>query len=46
VAVTQDAEPLLFALSDSWLWVMSADSGDVLRATQVVPPGLVRVRGH
>lgn len=46
VAVTQDAQPLLFALSDSWLWVMSADSGAVLRATQVVPPGLVRVRGH
>jgi len=46
VAVTQDAQPLLFALSDGWLWVMSADSGAVLRATQVVPPGLVRVRGH
>jgi len=46
VAVTQDAQPLLFALSDSWLWVMSADSGAVLRATQIVPPGVVRVRGH
>ena len=46
VAVTQDAQPLLFALSDGWLWVMSADSGAVLRATQVVPPGVLRVRGH
>ena len=45
VAVTQDAQPLLFALSDSWLWVMSPESGAVLRAAQVVPPGLVRVRG-
>ena len=46
VAVTQDAQPLLFALSDGWLWVMSPDSGAVLRATQVVPPGVLRVRGH
>jgi hypothetical protein len=46
VAVTQDGEPLLFALSDGWLWVLSADSGAVLRATRIVAPGLVRVRGH
>lgn len=46
VAVTQDAQPLLFALSDSWLWVMSPDSGAVLRATQIEAPGVVRVRGH
>ena len=46
VAVTQDAQPLLFALSDGWLWVMSPDSGAVLRAVQVVPPGVLRVRGH
>ena len=46
VAVTQDAHPLLFALSDSWLWVMDPDSGAVLRATQIVPPGVVRVRGE
>lgn len=46
VAVTQDAQPLLFALSDSWLWIMSPESGAVLRATQIVPPGLVRVRSH
>ena len=46
VAVTQDAQPLLFALSDGWLWVMSPDSGAVLRATQIEAPGVVRVRGH
>ena len=46
VAVTQDGKPLLFALSDGWLWVMDADSGAVLRATQIVAPGMVRVRGH
>ncbi|HJS91854.1 MAG TPA: amine dehydrogenase large subunit [Steroidobacteraceae bacterium] len=46
VAVTQDAHPLLFALSESWLWVMNPDSGAVLRATQIVAPGLVKVRGN
>lgn len=46
VAVTHDAHPLLFALSQSWLWVMNPDSGEVLRATEIVPPGLVRVRGE
>jgi methylamine dehydrogenase heavy chain len=46
VAVTADAHPLLFALSESWLWVMDPDSGAVLRATQIVPPGLVKVRGE
>ncbi|MGA7540305.1 MAG: amine dehydrogenase large subunit [Steroidobacteraceae bacterium] len=45
VAITQDAHPLLFALSESWLWVMNPDSGAVLRATQIVAPGLVKVRG-
>src|SRR6185437_3877882 len=45
VAVTQDAKPLLFALSDTWLWVMSPESGAVLRAAQVVSPGVMRVRG-
>jgi methylamine dehydrogenase heavy chain len=46
VAVTQDAHPLLFALSESWLWVMDPESGAVLRATQIVPPALVKVRGE
>lgn len=46
VAVTQDAHPLLFALSQQWLWVMNAESGAVRRATQIVTPGLVRVRGE
>ena len=46
VAVTADAHPLLFALSQSWLWVMDPDSGAVLRATQILTPGLVRVRGE
>ncbi|HXR93343.1 MAG TPA: amine dehydrogenase large subunit [Steroidobacteraceae bacterium] len=46
VAVTQDAQPLLFALSEDWLWVMDPDSGAVLRATQIVAPGLVEVRGE
>jgi methylamine dehydrogenase heavy chain len=46
VAVTEDAHPLLFALSQSWLWVMDPDSGAVLRATQILTPGLVRVRGE
>jgi len=46
VAVTADAHPLLFALSESWLWVMDPGSGAVLRATQIVPPALVKVRGE
>jgi methylamine dehydrogenase heavy chain len=46
VAVTQDAHPLLFAMSARWLWVMNAESGAVLRATQIVTPGLIRVRGE
>lgn len=46
VAVTQDAQPLLFALSHRWLWVMDARTGAVLRATQIVTPGLVAVRGY
>lgn len=46
VAVTQDARPLIFALSESWLWVLNADTGAVLRATQIVQPGLVKVRGE
>ncbi len=46
VAVTQDAHPLLFALSHKWLWVMSPESGAVLRATQIVTPALVGVRGE
>lgn len=46
VAITQDAHPLLFALSQSWVWVMNPDSGAVLRATQIVPPALVKVRGE
>jgi methylamine dehydrogenase heavy chain len=46
VAVTQDAHPLLFALSQEWLWVMDPQSGAVLRATQIVTPGLVRVGGN
>jgi methylamine dehydrogenase heavy chain len=46
VAITQDSHPLLFALSASWLWVMDPDSGAVLRATQIVTPALVKVRGE
>ncbi len=46
VAVTQDAHPLLIALSHTWLWVMNPESGAVLRATQIVTPGLVGVRGE
>ena len=46
LAVTQDAHPLLFALSYRWLWIMSAESGAVRRATQIVEPGLVRVKGE
>ena len=45
VAVTQDAHPLLFALSQEWLWVMDPETGAVLRATQIVTPGLVKVGG-
>lgn len=45
VAVTQDAHPLLFALSQEWLWVMDPESGAVLRATQILTPGLIRVGG-
>lgn len=45
LAVTQDAHPLLFALSQTWLWVMSAESGAVGRAAPIVTPGLVRVGG-
>ena len=46
LAVTQDAHPLLFALSHKWLWVVNADSGAVERAAQIVEPGLVRARGE
>lgn len=46
VAITPDAHPLLFALSQEWLWVMDPDSGALLRATEIVTPGLVRVRGE
>lgn len=46
VAVTGDAHPLLFALSHKWLWVMDPENGAVLRATQIVTPGLVAVRGE
>lgn len=46
VAITQDAHPLLFALSEKWLWVLDPDSGAVQRATEIVAPGLVRVRGE
>jgi methylamine dehydrogenase heavy chain len=46
VAVTQDAHPLLFALSGKWLWVMDPDTGAVLRATKIVTPGLARVAGE
>ena len=45
LAVTQDAHPLLFALSHTWLWVMNADSGAVGHAEPIVTPGLVRVKG-
>jgi methylamine dehydrogenase heavy chain len=46
LAVTQDAHPLLFALSHTWLWVMNAESGAVGRAAPIVTPGLVRVKGR
>lgn len=46
VAVTHDEHPLLFALSQEWLWVMDPDSGAMLRATRIVMPGLIRVRGE
>ena len=45
LAVTQDAHPLLFALSQTWLWVMNADTGAVQRAAPIVTPGVVRVGG-
>jgi len=45
LAVTQDARPLLFALSQTWLWVMNAESGAVGRAAQIVAPGVIRVKG-
>lgn len=35
LAVTQDAEPLLFALSKERLWVLHPQSGEVLRTSKV-----------
>lgn len=46
VAITPDEHPLLFALSQEWLWVMDPATGAVLRATQILTPGLIRVRGE
>lgn len=45
LAVTQDASPLLFAISDEWLWALDPQSGAVQRATGVRGPALVAVRG-
>lgn len=44
VAVTPDASPILFAISDEWLWALDPESGAVLRATHVRSPALVAVR--
>ena len=30
IAVTQDVQPVLFALSEEWLWVLNPDTGEVL----------------
>ncbi|HJS89792.1 MAG TPA: amine dehydrogenase large subunit [Steroidobacteraceae bacterium] len=46
LAVTQDAHPLLFALSQTWLWVMNAESGEVGRAAPIVAPGMVSAKGE
>ena len=34
IAVTQDAHPVLFAISEEWLWALDAQTGDVLHARQ------------
>jgi methylamine dehydrogenase heavy chain len=44
LAVTQDERPILFAISDEWLWVLDPNTGTVLRATEVRGPALVAVR--
>lgn len=46
LAVTQDAHPVLFALSQTWMWVMDGESGAVGRAAPIVTPGMVRVKGE
>jgi hypothetical protein len=44
IAVTQDAQPVLFALSEEWLWVLNPDTGEVLRARQGRTGGLLAVK--
>jgi len=42
--VTQDADPLLFAISEEYLWVLNPDSGEVERTARVRSPSLVGVK--
>jgi methylamine dehydrogenase heavy chain len=44
LAVTQDAQPLLCAISAEYLWALNADSGEVLRTTRVDNSSLVGVK--
>jgi len=44
IAVTQDAEPVLFAIGEGRLWVLNPDSGDVLRTTRLMGASLVAVK--
>lgn len=44
LAITQDAEPILFAIGEGRIWVLDPNSGDVLRTTRTREPSLFAVR--
>lgn len=44
LAVTQDAEPVLFAIGEGQLSVLNPNSGEVLRTTHVMSPSLIAVK--
>ena len=44
LAVTQDAAPLLFAMSAEYVWALNADSGEVMGTTRVHNSSLVGVK--
>jgi methylamine dehydrogenase heavy chain len=46
LAVSQDENAVLFAISEDRLWVLDPASGDVLRTREVISPSLVGVKDY